>query len=410
MVQVHELDVAIVGGGPAGCALALALDPGLSVVVIDPGEGPSAGGVGETLTPGARSLLERLGVWSAFLAQQHLPAYGTAACWGSAQVEDHPFLFHPVGCGWQLDRARFDGLLRERVPLVVGRASLGAKRSLVVGELELRPRMVVDASGRAMTIARARGAERVAWDRGVARFARHSGADSSGDTTTLIEAVRDGWWYSARVPGGDLIAASISDPEQPASLGPETARRLAGTTAIGRWQCSARAQAATRVHGEDWLAVGDAALAADPLSSQGIVQALAMGIAAADAIRLNFAGDTSALARYAESIAGLRRQFLGMRRDTYRRELRFADAPFWRSRQQQVTLAPTARLQHVQPLGPGHMLHLPRRELALLAETCGAGRLAHEVVREFQRIHPRTDMVVLLALQGLHDAGVVHSA
>jgi hypothetical protein len=399
--RMDPLDVAIVGAGPAGCAVALALDPSLSCVVVDP-LGAERVGIGETLAPGVQPLLERLGVWSAFLEQQHLPAHGTAACWGSAQLEDHPFLFHPIGCGWHLDRARFDALLCSRVPLARGRGL-----ELADGT-RLRPRFVVDATGRAMAIARARGAECVAWDRGVARFARYA-SHGQLDTTTLIEAVPEGWWYSTTVPGGDLIVAAFSDPEQPASLGPSTAARIGDAQPVQRWQCSARAQAATRVHGDDWLAVGDAALAADPLSSQGIAQALAMGIAAAEAINLHLAGDSRGLTRYAESVTALRRRFLTARRDIYRREHRFVDSPFWRCRQQQITLAPSTRLQQTAPLRAGHALHLPRSELALLAQTCAAGRPAHEVVREFQRLHPRNDMVVLLALQGLHDAGVVHS-
>lgn len=407
-VQQGEIDVAIVGAGPAGCAVALALDPSLSCVVIDSARGvggPGSVGIGETLPPGVQPLLERLGLWPEFLQQQHMPAHGTAACWGSAQIEDHPFLFHPVGCGWHLDRARFDALLRSRVPVRQGRGLELAESPVS----KLRPRFVVDATGRAMAIARTRGAECVAWDRGVARFARYSRPELV-DTTTLIEAVPEGWWYSATVPGGDLIVASFCDPERPATLGPETARRIADAQPIQQWQCSARAQAATQVHGDDWLAVGDAALAADPLSSQGIAQALAMGIAAAEAISHHLAGDSRGLARYAESIGALRRAFLIARRDTYRREQRFADSAFWRARQQHITLDPAARLQQVGPLRAGHALHLPRRELAVLAQTCGTGRPAHEVVRAFQRLHPRNDMVVLLALQGLHDAGVVHGS
>ena len=310
-------------------------------------------------------------------------------------------MFHPVGCGWHLDRARFDELLRSRVPLRRGRGL-----SLADGT-QLRPRFTVDATGRSMTIARARGAECIAWDRGIARFARYARPELTDDATTLIEAVRDGWWYSTTVPGGDLITAAFCDPEQPIDPGPKTARRIADAQPIARWQSSARAQAATQVHGDDWLAVGDAALAADPLSSQGIAQALAMGIAAAEAITRHLASDSSGLARYAESVAALRRQFLVARRETYRRETRFADRPFWRCRQQQLTLPPTAQLQYVQPLRPGHALHLPRLELELLAQTCGAGRPAHEVVRAFQHLRPRSDLVVLLALQGLYDAGVV---
>src|SRR5262249_38380435 len=148
-----------------------------------------------------------LGVWSAFLEQQHMPAHGTSACWGAAQIEDHPFLFHPVGCGWHLDRDRFDAMLRSRVPIRRGRGL-----SLEDGS-QLRPRFVVDATGRSMAIARERGAECIAWDRGIARFTRYARPENTDDNTTLIEAVRDGWWYSTTVPNGDLITAAFCDPE-----------------------------------------------------------------------------------------------------------------------------------------------------------------------------------------------------
>jgi flavin-dependent dehydrogenase len=55
--------------------------------------------------------------------------------------------------------------------------------------------------------------------------------------------------------------------------------------------------------GPGWLAVGDAALACDPLSSQGLFNALYSGLMAARALRSALAGDTDALADYDRTIA-----------------------------------------------------------------------------------------------------------
>ncbi|MFC3688647.1 NAD(P)/FAD-dependent oxidoreductase [Aquipuribacter hungaricus] len=59
----HDADLVVVGGGPVGLATAVgAAQQGLSVVVLDPREGPADKACGEGLMPGARASLERLGV------------------------------------------------------------------------------------------------------------------------------------------------------------------------------------------------------------------------------------------------------------------------------------------------------------------------------------------------------------
>ena len=77
-----EVDVAVVGGGPAGAALAAALAPAHRVVLVDrPSHRRARAGLGETLPGAAARLLRELGVWDAFVAQGH-PAGGAArSCW-----------------------------------------------------------------------------------------------------------------------------------------------------------------------------------------------------------------------------------------------------------------------------------------------------------------------------------------
>jgi flavin-dependent dehydrogenase len=84
--------------------------------------------------------------------------------------------------------------------------------------------------------------------------------------------------------------------------------------------------------GDGFLAAGDAALAFDPLSSQGLLNALFTGLASAEAADAHLRGDTEALRRYRETIAGIRaayRQHLAL---YYGMVRRWPDAPFWKLR------------------------------------------------------------------------------
>src|SRR6185436_16198284 len=97
--------IAIVGGGPAGCAAALTLRrylPALSATLVtrpSVGDSPT---VGETLSPGVLPLLNYLGLREEFLRLGQLPCGGTASAWGSGHVGERNYLFTGQGHGWHL--------------------------------------------------------------------------------------------------------------------------------------------------------------------------------------------------------------------------------------------------------------------------------------------------------------------
>ena len=120
------------------------------------------------------------------------------------------------------------------------------------------------------------------------------------DATLLIEAAEDGWWYTTLLPGERLLAAFMTSPPLAArEAGPlarywadqmertqHVRRRAAGFVLEGDVCVKPASSCACHpVAGERWLAVGDAAMAFDPLSSMGISKALRMGLAAADVIQ-----------------------------------------------------------------------------------------------------------------------------
>src|SRR5262249_31621890 len=95
-----------------------------------------------------------------------------------------------------------------------------------------------------------------------------------------------------------------------------------------------------RFAGPGWLAVGDAATTFDPLSSQGLVKALRSAILGSYAARNALARDAPGLYKYDRLTAQEFDASLSARREIYRREPRWAGAPFWLRRNRRVTLDP----------------------------------------------------------------------
>lgn len=344
-----SVDVAIVGGGPAGSAAAIALSRcGYSVALLE--RSAYAGvRIGETLAPSVRRLLTSLDVWDEFVAQKHARSWGIRSAWGTGELYENDFIANPYGVGWHVDRARFDAMLaraagRAGATLHVGAhvrsceesssgwvARFGPRR-------RLRAKFLIDATGRRSSLARLLGVRRTCHDRliGAAIFFRAAGPDSF----TLVEASARGWWYSARLQGGRLVAAYMTDADlygkswrRHLHRAPHTRARLAGLTLeSGPQVFSASSSRLETPCGRNWLAVGDAAMAFDPLSSQGVFRAIESGLEAAAAIDAHFAGAMDALPEYARSLQERFQKYLAVRAAYYGRERRWLQSEFWRRR------------------------------------------------------------------------------
>jgi len=213
--MVEPFDVAIIGGGPAGTSIALALAgsaPTRRSVVVLERSGYEQVRFGETLPPEARVPLAQLGLWDRFLEQGHAPSPGTASAWGREELEESHFIFNPYGNGWHLDRRRFDEALasaateagvtlhrRARMTVCEHEASGDFRIEYVCDEqpCQLRARFLVDATGRASMAARRQGATRRRSDRLTGVIRLFEGLQQEQDHRTLVEATADSWWYSA---------------------------------------------------------------------------------------------------------------------------------------------------------------------------------------------------------------------
>ncbi|SDC08016.1 Dehydrogenase (flavoprotein) [Paracidovorax valerianellae] len=384
----QAFDVAIAGGGPAGAACAIPLArAGLRVLLAD-GGGERAFRIGEGLPPLVRSLLGDLGVLDRVMADGHRPSYGTLAYWGGLAGHANDTLRQLHGEGLQLDRVRFDATLRAAAAeagctvaaathLQIGdpdetpsRAGAGADAGpglnapdLPAGphRLQLRrpgeplstvtARWLIDATGRVAAQACRLGASRRHYDRLLAFYQRlRSDTRTDLDGRTWVEAVEDGWWYSVLLPSGERVVAFLGDADlmdrrallednglwqhlqrttHLGALCAEHGYRPHGPTQ-GADACSAELD---RAAGAQWLAVGDAALAFDPLSSKGIGNALYTGLRAAQAVLAHEAGDRQAPERYADHLRDIHRVYRKQLQGFYAMETRWPDSAFWVRRQ-----------------------------------------------------------------------------
>jgi flavin-dependent dehydrogenase len=113
-----------------------------------------------------------------------------------------------------------------------------------------------------------------------------------------------------------------------------TAARIAGSVVWGPRVFPAVSQRLGRVASDaPWLAVGDAALAVDPISGSGVVRALRTAREAAPTVLSMLTGDERRLiAAYEAERDRECAQYLRERALYYRAERRWDSAPFWRRR------------------------------------------------------------------------------
>lgn len=364
MMHHKEADAVVLGGGPAGCAAALALARQQCCVVVIERSEYAETRIGETLPPVARKIMAGLGVWDLFVSEEHLPSFGIRSVWGRDEVYENDFIFNPYGHGWHLDRARFDAMLalaaEEAGATVYRGAHLTSWTPDAVGgweieigrgteQLRYRTRFLVDASGRAASFARKQGAQRTVFDHliAAASFLSASAPPAMPNSLTLVEAVEQGWWYSASLPNTQLVVAYFTDADLYAKRDGDSAthwweelqqashtkaRAKDHALSAGPLILAANSSRLDPVVGSNWLAVGDAAMAFDPLSSQGVSAALAFGLRAGQSIQAHWQGDDEALADYAKAVDQSFEGYLRARGRYYGSEQRWANSAFWRRR------------------------------------------------------------------------------
>lgn len=351
----------VVGSGPAAYAAALAVSARGGTVALLRRARPGGERIyGEHLAPGAKAHLAQLGLLDILCPPRHRPSHGITTLWGAAAPFTRDYLFNPYGCGWNLDRDAFDGSLadeasRRGVRLVdithietvqrTGRgwelaAATPRGRALVAGHF------LIDATGRRAVVARKLRLRGERHDRLVGLYARLESV-ACQDDHLLLESAPDGWWYSVPLSGDVLVAVFMTDsdllPAGAAARARHWLARLETSTATrartGRLPCAVTlhvapsgSQCLSAHAGPDWLAVGDASMAFDPLAADGIAKALEDGLNAAQHVEQALGAGGWSPEEYTKMRNSAYCGYLDARTRYYGMEQRWAQSPFWRRR------------------------------------------------------------------------------
>jgi flavin-dependent dehydrogenase len=335
-VSKSEYDVVIIGGGPAGAAVAALLEPkGHRCLVLESSTFPRYH-VGESLIPHTHGTFDRLGLLPQ-MRESHFPVKHSVRFVPCLAADDPampsvaqpsaiaPFYFSETvegerGHTWQVERSEFDKICidnaiaagadvrtqtRVRNVLFEGDRAVGVRIETADGEREdIAARVVVDASGRATVLGKqlnlktdVPGLDKASiWTyyRGGHRL---EGIDA-GETTIFV-LPSGGWFWYIPLPNDEVSVGIVAPPEYLFRDGPQFeaafAREVELCGPLKEWLSSAEqidelrgirklAYINQQVVGDGWVMVGDAAGFLDPIYSSGLFLALASGELAAGCI------------------------------------------------------------------------------------------------------------------------------
>lgn len=436
-MSIKAYDVVIIGGGAAGTSAGITLlqKEGLKVAVIEKGnfEGYR---IGESLSPGARPLLEYLKVWDKFEASQSLSSYGSHGAWASESPVAFDFLFTTHGAGWSLDRLSFDKMLFEAFLERGGKGFLNHsfKRATLKNDQwdieildsegickQIKASYVIDATGRQGVFAKSLKSIRIVHDKLIGLCSLGQVPDGvTLASNVMVEACEYGWWYSSPVPNNRVAVVLMSDSDIISRLNAnrlsEWSKLLAAmpltSERVGQVEFTEKPVAYAAYSsildepgGHRWLAIGDAAVSHDPLSSSGIPHAMGGGVQGAIVALSSLANDNKAYDAYAKSMKDDFAVYLKTHWQYYSMVKRWPDATFWKRRNTEISVNPESSIKYKKIFDVKtncQSVHISRKTITDLIDCCQPGMLVHESISKFKKAHPQyPDQQLILGFQEL---------
>ncbi|OOV19044.1 NAD(P)/FAD-dependent oxidoreductase [Flavobacterium sp. LM4] len=363
-MATEKTDILIIGGGIAGCIAAISLIDTYQVTLVDKLPEPTER-IGESLAPASQRILKQLDLLEGFenqIGTLYQKNVGMQSYWGSNRVHLVDDLRNPDGFVKNLDRQAFETYLRRvaetrGVHCLWGSKLYNSSYENSRWQVQLRASdtslststisasFVIDASGRQSHFAKSLGIKRQVEDKLIACWVTLP--NTLTNTMSTISASENGWWYSAVVPRGKRVVVFHTDAdlvaknelkttgsflelakENPVILSllneDENAITFKGSVAANSTKLE-------QAGGKQWVALGDAALSFDPLSSQGMYNAMASAMQL-QTLLLQY-GFTETLQKiHTEQTERIWHHYLKHKSIFYQAETRWKTAAFWERR------------------------------------------------------------------------------
>jgi flavin-dependent dehydrogenase len=317
-------DVAVIGGGPGGAALATFLArAGHRCVIFEQSKFPRYH-IGESLIPHTHGIFDRLGLLPQLRASA-FPVKHSVRFVSDGGKESVPFYFSETIAGerartWQVERSQFDTMMLDhaqangvevheqvsidKVLTEDGRAVGVQVVSKDGTRANVPAKVVVDASGRACVIGRQLGMHAPLPElRKASAWGYYSGGKrlpgiDAGETTMFL-IPGGGWFWYIPLPDDMVSVGIVADPEyvfsesddmeaaftREVALCAPLADRLSAAERVGPVRGSRHLAYLNRqTCGDGWVMIGDARAFLDPIYSSGLYLALGSAELAAQCI------------------------------------------------------------------------------------------------------------------------------
>ena len=309
-MQSIQTDVIIVGKGIAGLCLAWLLQQnGIDAVLLGRSKPVKTLALAETLPPSALVLLEQLGFRALFERSALKKTLGYHSLWGTAGVVDINFFFHsPFQYGLKLDKQKLLRALEKQLARPAVAVDNGFEFHPVHKEIHFRSengfamvkgKVFVEATGRSRALLKAMNIPVWELDHQLAFSCHLPRIRPPQIKHDVFTELFDGGWgivsgldeetnvMTLFANKGTLLAGYMRDYTNWRGILTKTRllkEFLVDSVGVKVTGAAANSSRAERIAGQGWLAVGDAAIAFDPLSSHGITNAVYCAWQAASAI------------------------------------------------------------------------------------------------------------------------------
>ncbi len=363
---MQQTDVLIVGGGPSGASAALSLlnYSTCDVTIVEQSDF-SQTRVGEHVSSSIFDLIHYLQLnKSDFEKDSFIPSFASKTYWGSDEVSTTNAIFTTDEATFQMDREKFDFKLIEvaakRGATIYPRTKCVAYTQLEdktwqvslthpsEGKFIIKANYLVDATGRESNVCRKVNVPSKKIDSlmGIGLFLELGNNSKKFEQT--LESVELGWWYAACLPNNKMVMTLFTDADiisehklhqleswnQILQKSKHIKHLIHDARALSDklWVRNAQTQLCDPRSIERFVAIGDAAVSFDPISSMGIGFSISSACFAAKHIANELEENRSTIDVLQEDIIQNFNHYLKIRAEYYQMEKRWPSSKFWQRR------------------------------------------------------------------------------